>query len=58
MGSIGLMIDPLQNEIDRLRAENNLLNTQLEALKEWRSRIEPVLKNSIKTALELKRCSG
>ena len=52
------MIDPLQNEIDRLRAENNLLNTQLEALKEWRSRIEPVLKNSIKTALELKRCSG
>lgn len=50
--------DPLQNKIDALEAENNLLRMELNALKEWKQRIEPVLRQSIETALELKKKNG
>jgi len=47
-------VTPEQNQIALLEAEKKLLQAELGALKEYIDRIEPVLRNSIKTALELK----
>jgi len=56
--SLGRM-SPEETKIKSLEANNNLLRAEITSLKEWKKRIEPVLKNAIDNSLELKKkCSN